>query len=103
MSAPAMGRVPASKATVMASVSVGAEGLKVAEADGHSVIIASNDTNLPDGTLDQVFDRFTRLDNARDLPGAGLGLSHVKEIVQAHNGRAGAKAANGEFILRISL
>lgn len=77
--------------------------LKVGTEDGHHVIVLSNDTDLPDGSLDQAFDRFTRLDNAKDVPGAGLGLSHVKEIVQAHNGRAGAGAANGEFTLRINL
>ena len=77
--------------------------LKVCQEEGHSVIIASNDTNLPDGTVDQVFDRFTRLDNAKDIPGAGLGLSHVKEIVHAHNGRANAKVEYGVFTLRISL
>ena len=77
--------------------------LKVGPENGHLVITASNDTSLPDGSLDQVFDRFTRLDNAGDIPGSGLGLSRVREIVQAHNGRAGAKAVNGEFILRISL
>ncbi len=77
--------------------------LKVYEEEGHSVILASNDTNLPDGTVDQVFDRFTRLDNAKDIPGAGLGLSHVKEIVKAHNGRASAKVEYGVFTLRINL
>lgn len=77
--------------------------MKVAPENGHLVITASNDTNLPDGSLDQVFDRFTRLDNAGDIPGAGLGLSRVREIVRAHNGRATAKAVNGEFILRIIL
>ena len=77
--------------------------LKVGQEDGHSVIIASNDTSLPAGNLDQVFDRFTRLSNAEGVPGAGLGLSHVKEIVQAHNGRVSAKAADGKFILRVIL
>ncbi len=77
--------------------------MKVGVEDGHDVIIVTNDTNLPDGNYDQVFDRFTRLENAKDLSGAGLGLSHVKEIVQAHNGRASANVAHGVFILRINL
>ena len=83
--------------------SVSKAELFVGRKDGHSVIIASNDTTLPDGNVDQVFDRFARLDNAEGIPGAGLGLSHVKEIVQAHNARASAQVVNGEFILRINL
>ena len=77
--------------------------LRVVQEEGHSVIIASNDSALPDGSVDQVFDRFTRLSNAKGVPGVGLGLSHVKEIAQAHNGRVSAKAAEGEFILRVTL
>ena len=77
--------------------------LSVSQENGHTVLLSSNDTGLPDGSVDQVFDRFTRLENAEDVPGAGLGLSHVKEIVQAHNGRADARVSNGVFTLRISL
>ena len=77
--------------------------LKVEQENGHSVITASNDALLPNGNLDQAFDRFTRLENADGVPGAGLGLSHVKEIARAHNGRVSAKAADGKFILRVTL
>ena len=77
--------------------------LRIVREEGHSVIIASNDAALPGGSIDQVFDRFTRLSNAEGVPGAGLGLSHVKEIAQAHNGRVSAKAADGAFILRVTL
>ena len=79
-----------------AELSVSREGSRVA-------VTASNDTNLPAGGADQVFDRFTRLDNARDLPGAGLGLARVKEIVASHNGRATARVADGVFTLRVNL
>lgn len=72
--------------------------------DGERVEIrVSNDTDLPERSVEQVFDRFTRLENAGNVPGAGLGLSRVKEIVRAHNGRAAAKSAGGSFTLTIRL
>ncbi len=77
--------------------------LQVRYENGRVSLIASNDTSLPDGRVDQVFDRFTRLENAAELPGAGLGLSHVREIARAHNGRVIAEVRDGIFILRINL
>ncbi|WP_017538878.1 sensor histidine kinase [Nocardiopsis halophila] len=44
--------------------------------------------------VDHVFERFYRSDSARALPGSGLGLSMVKEIVHAHGGTV--QAANRE-------
>lgn len=62
-----------------------------------------NDTTLPDGTVDQVFDRFTTLENAIGKDSIGLGLSYVKQTVTAYNGRASAKVSNGVFTLKIDL
>ena len=71
---------------------------------GYVLLEAKNDTDLPDGTVDQVFDRFTVLENAKDKEnGAGLGLAYVKEIVKAHKGRASAEVARGIFTLRITI
>lgn len=67
------------------------------------ILTQTNDTDLPSGSVDQVFDRFTVLSNAADTDAIGLGLSHVKDIVKDHNGRVSAKVSDGEFILRISL
>ena len=67
------------------------------------IILQTNDTDLPNGSIDQIFDRFTTLDNAKGKNTVGLGLSYVKDIVKAHNGRVSAKVANGIFTLEIAL
>lgn len=61
-----------------------------------------NDTDLTQNGIEQIFDRFTRLENAAGKPGSGLGLSYVREAVKAHNGRLSAAVENGVFSLRIS-
>lgn len=67
------------------------------------MIRQTNDTDLPNGSIDQIFDRFTTLDNAKDKNAVGLGLSYVKDIVKAHDGRVSAKVANGIFTLEAAL
>lgn len=88
--------------TVKYSISKASYNLK--DENGHVSLQTQNDTDLPDGPLDQVFDRFTTLDNAKDKEnGSGLGLSYVKQIVKAYKGRAAAEVKDGTFILRITL
>ena len=65
-------------------------------------LIQTNDTELPNGSIDQIFDRFTVLENA-SKDSVGLGLSHVKDIVKEHNGRITAKVNDKLFTLRIAL
>ncbi len=77
--------------------------LSVSRFRGRITLTASNDTDLPDGSVDQVFDRFTRLDNAKDADGMGLGLSRVREIAKAHNGRVKASVTGGIFTLTVNL
>ncbi len=67
------------------------------------LLVQSNDTGLPSGPADQVFDRFTVLSNAEGKDTVGLGLSNVKDIVKAHNGRVSAKVGEGMFTLTIAL
>ena len=63
--------------------------LDVKEADTMAVLqVKDNGVGIPDDALPYVFDRFYRADKARsrDLGGAGLGLSIVRAICNAHGG-----------------
>jgi signal transduction histidine kinase len=42
---------------------------------------------VPDEDRDRVIERFVRLENSRSQPGAGLGLSLVSAVAEAHGGR----------------
>lgn len=54
----------------------------------HVVTVTDDGPGIPAGDREQVFDRFTRLDDARarDAGGAGLGLAIVRELVRRHGG-----------------
>ncbi len=70
--------------------------------NGRVVLETENDADLPDGPADQVFDRFTTLENNKEKEnGAGLGLPFVKQTVRAYNGRVSAEVKDGAFALRI--
>lgn len=55
-------------------------------------------TGIPPQALDQIFDRFFRIDSkdGRSIGGSGLGLPLVKEIAKLHNGRVWAESTIGE-------
>ena len=70
------------------------------------VIICKNDANLAsNGSLDRVFERFYRSDEApgSDIEGSGIGLSIAKGIVTQLGGRIYAHGENGDFVLKIEL
>ncbi len=72
--------------------------------DGERVTLTvSNDTDLPDGSVEAAFDRFVRLDNAVGVAGDGLGLSAVRDAVREAGGRVRASCEGGEFTVRVSL
>jgi signal transduction histidine kinase len=52
---------------------------------------------IPNDALEHVFDRFYRVDKARNrrFGGAGLGLSIVRAVAEAHGGRASVTSAVG--------
>ena len=51
------------------------------------VRVADNGPGIPADAREAVFERFTRLDPARTLPGNGLGLSLVQAIARIHEAR----------------
>jgi signal transduction histidine kinase len=70
-------------ATAAVRVSLSAEG-------GVAVLTVDDDgPGVPVGRREEVFERFVRLDDARDRDrgGVGLGLAIAEEIVRAHGGR----------------
>jgi signal transduction histidine kinase len=50
------------------------------------VTVADNGPGIPEADRERVVERFTRLDNARTRPGAGLGLAMVNAVAQLHGG-----------------
>jgi signal transduction histidine kinase len=63
--------------------------IEVTRVDGEvEVVVADDGPGIPVGERERVFERFSRVDQARDRPagGAGLGLAIVGEVVTAHGG-----------------
>ena len=74
---------------------------------GEHVVVEVHDDGpgLPSGLQEHAFERFTRGDSSRTRSsgGAGLGLSLVSAIAQAHGGTAAVHSRPGDTTFRISL
>ncbi|GIF20740.1 signal transduction histidine kinase [Actinoplanes tereljensis] len=71
--------------------------VEVAEEGKHARITVTDDgPGIPAADRERVFDRFTRLDDARarDAGGSGLGLAIVRELVRRHHGTVTLGDAN---------
>jgi two-component system sensor histidine kinase MprB len=74
----------------------GAEGEQIeVTVSGGRVSVRDHGPGIGDADRDHVFDRFYRSASARSMPGSGLGLSIVKQIVEAHGGGVFAEPAEG--------
>ena len=60
--------------------------------DKHIVITVRDEgIGISEDELSRVFDRYFRSDRTKDKPGAGVGLSVVRAIAQAHEGKAAVR------------
>ena len=61
------------------------------------ITITDDGPGIPEGSLEQIFERFARTDDpgARREGGAGLGLAIVDAIARAHNGSCSARNVEG--------
>ena len=58
--------------------------------------VFDNGPGIPPDAQEQIFERFTRLENARKTKGTGLGLPFCKLAVEAHGGRIWVESVPGE-------
>jgi signal transduction histidine kinase len=77
-----------------------------AAGDGVELVVEDDGAGVPESERERVFERFVRLDEARDRDagGSGLGLAIVKEIVTAHGGTVGITASalgGARFVVRL--
>jgi two-component system sensor histidine kinase MprB len=68
--------------------------IEVSVADG-TLTVRDHGPGIADDDAERVFDRFYRAPAARGTPGSGLGLSIVRQVAEAHGGRALAERAAG--------
>ena len=80
------------------------------DSKGESVVckIEDDGQGIPQGELDRLFERFYRLDKgrSRERGGTGVGLSIVREIIEAHGGEIVVQSKLGEgsvFSFRIPI
>ncbi|WP_353372749.1 ATP-binding protein [Aliiglaciecola sp. NS0011-25] len=61
-----------------------------------TIEIADHGLGIEAENMDLIFDRFTRLENASEANGSGLGLAVVKELVNANGGNIEVESQIGE-------
>ncbi len=63
--------------------------------DGGSLTVLDHGPGIPEGDEQRIFDRFHRADSARSMPGSGLGLSIVRDVVVRAGGSVSAAQRDG--------
>ncbi|MGN6170255.1 MAG: sensor histidine kinase [Solirubrobacteraceae bacterium] len=60
------------------------------------ICVSDSGPGIPPDQLEEIFERFHRLDHGRDRGGSGLGLAIARAIVEAHGGSIRAESAPGQ-------
>jgi signal transduction histidine kinase len=81
--------------------------VELGEHDGVAVLVVQDDgPGIPAADRERIFERFTRLDDARsrDGGGTGLGLSITREIIEAHGGtiRVEVEGSGAAFVVELA-
>ncbi|TFH13318.1 MAG: HAMP domain-containing histidine kinase, partial [Acidimicrobiales bacterium] len=72
--------------------------------DGGTLTVLDRGPGIPAGEEGRIFDRFHRAESARSMPGSGLGLSIVRDvIVRAGGSVSGAQRAGGGAAIGFTL
>jgi two-component system phosphate regulon sensor histidine kinase PhoR len=58
--------------------------------------VTDSGPGIPEQEVPTLFDRFTRASSSSGVPGTGLGLMIVREIVEAHGGQVGVNTTEGK-------
>ncbi len=73
----------------------GSEGPIEVSVHAGSVAVSDRGVGIPAHEIERIFDRFHRADEARTMPGSGLGLSIVRDIARRHGGDVFARNRDG--------
>jgi two-component system, OmpR family, sensor kinase len=79
--------------------------VRAADDGRHAVVeVADTGPGIAPDELPHIFDELFRGQNARELPGSGLGLAMVKRIVSLHGGRIDVRSRMGQgTVVRVSV
>jgi signal transduction histidine kinase len=68
------------------------------ETNGGMLIVSDNGAGIPSSEIPKVFERFYRVDKSRNrkLGGSGIGLTIVKKLVEAHEGKIWIESEEGK-------
>ena len=67
------------------------------------ILISNTGSTVNDNDKNKIFDRFYRTDSSRNTPGAGLGLSLVKAVIDLHDGALHVENKDNHFTIITSL